>query len=79
MKHAYPTGRFWIKDDGCQTSTSAISKRSWNGNADLGDGKLQELRTDYEERIKDIKNLVSLQDNVETVLVELDKVAANLA
>ena len=80
MKDAYPTGRFWIKGDGCDVKPALQQsvKGLWNGDADLGDGKLQELRTDYEERIKDIKNLVSPQDNVETVLIELDKVAANL-
>jgi DNA gyrase/topoisomerase IV subunit A len=80
MKDAYPTGRFWIKGDGCDVKQALQQsvKGVWNGDADLGDGNLQELRTDYEERMKDIKNLVSPQDNVERVLVDLDKVAANL-
>ena len=80
MKDAYPTGRFWIKADGCDVKPALQQsvKGVWNRDADLGDGNLLELRSRYEERMKDIKNLASLQDNVKNVLVELDKVATNL-
>jgi hypothetical protein len=61
MKSAYPSGRFWIKGDGCDIKPALQQsvRGVWNGDADLGDGNLEDLRTDYEERMKDIKNLVS--------------------
>ena len=56
MKDAYPTGRFWIKGDGCDVKPALQQsvKGLWNRDADLRDGKLEELRTDYEERIKEL-------------------------
>ena len=51
MKDAYPAGRFWIKGNGCDVKPTLQQsvKGVWNGDADSGDGKLEELRTEYEE------------------------------
>ena len=38
---------------------NAYPKGVWNGDADLGDGTLQVLRTENEETMKHIKNLTS--------------------
>lgn len=32
-------------------------RKVWNGDEDLGDGKLQELRDEYEDRIEDMHKL----------------------
>ena len=67
MKEASPEGRFWIKGDGCdikealQESVSGI----WNGDVDLGDGVLEELRKEYEDR-KNKYLLLGKQSNTVT-------------
>jgi hypothetical protein len=50
MKAAYPSGRFWIKGDGCDIKPALQQsvKGVWNGDSDLGDGVLQNLINDYE-------------------------------
>jgi hypothetical protein len=58
MKAAYPSGRFWIKGDGCdfKPALQQSVKGVWNGDSDLGDGTLQNLRNDYEQRLNTFKN-----------------------
>ncbi|XP_072039679.1 uncharacterized protein [Amphiura filiformis] len=57
LKEAIPDGRFWIKLDGTdikkalQESVEGV----WNGDADLQNGKLQVLRTEYDDRIAKAK------------------------
>ena len=74
MKNAYPSGRFWIKGDGCDIKPALQQsvKGVWNGDADLGDGTLQVLRTEYEERMKHLKNLTSPKNSVDKVLADLE-------
>jgi hypothetical protein len=80
MKDAYPSGRFWIKGDGCDIKPALQQsvKGVWNGDADLGDGALQKLRTDYEGQVKIVKDLASSQDDMEKVISDIEKVTANL-
>ncbi len=80
MKSAYPSGRFWIKGDGCDIKPALQQsvRGVWNGDADLGDGALQALRTDYEERINTFKNLASFQGCMEKVTEDLENVVENL-
>ena len=74
MKNAYPSGRFWIKGDGCDIKPALQQsvKGVWNGDADIGDGTLQVLRTEYEERMKHLKNLTSPKNSVDKVLADLE-------
>ena len=80
MKATYPAGRFWIKGDGCDIKPALQQsvKGVWNGDADLGDGVLQNLRTDYEQRIKTFKNLASPQTDVKKVVDDIEKVTVDL-
>ena len=53
LKKTNPNGRFWLKADACdikavlQQSTSG----EWNGDSDLGDGELQLLHQEFQERV----------------------------
>ena len=80
MKAAYPSGRFWIKGDGCDLKPALQQsvKGIWNGDADLGDGVLQKLRTEYDERTKTFKKLASPQNDLEKVLDDIQKVIKDL-
>lgn len=80
VKVAYPAGRFWIKGDGCDIKPALQQsvREVWNKDADLGDGELQALRTDYELQMSSFKNLASPQENNEqngnvTANLETDK------
>lgn len=50
LKAANPDGRFWLKLDGTDVKECLQEsvKKVWNGDVDLGDGKLQLLRSEYE-------------------------------
>ena len=57
LKEATPDGRFWIKLDA--TDIKAALQESvdgkWNGDPDIQDGRLETLRAEYEERIREVK------------------------
>ena len=80
MKTAYPSGRFWIKGDGCDIKPALQQsvKGVWNGDSDLGDGTLQKLRTEYDNRIMTCKNLASPQNDLEKVMDGIENVTADL-
>lgn len=48
-----PKGRYWIKGDGTDVKAALQESmcRVWNGDVDLLDGKLENLRTEYDTRI----------------------------
>lgn len=60
LKKAHPNGRFWLKVDACDLKVALQEsvRAKWDGDVDLGDGKLQELRADYDARRAE----ASLQD-----------------
>lgn len=53
LQEANPNGRFWLKLDATDIKEALMEsmKGVWNGDVDLGDGKLQELREDYNGRV----------------------------
>ena len=57
LQEANPNGRFWLKLDATDIKEALMESMRgvWNGDVDLGDGKLQELRELYNGRV----NLVS--------------------
>ena len=59
LKSANPDGRFWLKLDGTDVKACLMEsvKGVWNGDVDLGDGKLQQLRSEYENRLQVFKVL----------------------
>lgn len=52
LKTANPDGRFWIKPDRTDVKPALLEsmRKEWNGDVDLGNGKFQSLRREYEER-----------------------------
>lgn len=61
VKSSNPNGRFWIKIDATDIKSCIMEsqKKVWNGDEDLGDGKLEALRDEYEERMADMHRLKS--------------------
>ena len=53
LKTANPDGRFWLKLDATELKEALMEDFSgvWNGDVDLGDGKLEELRGEYNQRV----------------------------
>ena len=61
LKSSNPKGRFWIKIDGTDLKVALMHsmKGEWDGDADLGDGALQALKTEYEHRVADVAACLS--------------------
>ena len=61
LKSSNPKGRFWIKIDATDIKRCIMEsqRKVWNGDEDLGDGKLEALRDEYEERMADMHKLKS--------------------
>lgn len=61
LKEANPKGRFWLKLDATDLKEAIMEsvKGVWNGDVDLGDGKLQELREKYESSLNLLNGLSS--------------------
>lgn len=69
LKKANPDGRFWIKIDATDIKKALMEsgKKVWNGDADMGDGALQALRTEYEVLVKLAEGLQSIPISKDTV------------
>ena len=54
-----PKVRFWIKADGTDVKAALQEslRREWNGDVDLLDGKLQDIRREYEARISSCETI----------------------
>ena len=48
----------------------ASMKGVWNGDVDLGDGKLQELRVEYDNRVHQMGSLAGIESCVEVETVD---------
>ena len=59
LKSANPDGRFWIKLDATDLRVAVMEsgRHVWNGDVDLGDGELQKLRQNYDDRFKLLDSL----------------------
>ncbi|XP_066296437.1 uncharacterized protein [Branchiostoma lanceolatum] len=64
LKHANPKGRYWIKIDGTdiKPALQQSKKREWNGDVDLKDGQLADLRKDFDLRMEQIDKLDANKD-----------------
>ena len=73
LKQANPDGRFWIKIDGTDVKTALMEsmRGEWNGDVDLGDGELQMLRENYDERLKGIVALAEKGQSRESLVSKL--------
>lgn len=67
LKEANPNGRFWLKLDATDLKEAIMEsvKGVWNGDVDLGDGKLQELREKYESSLNLMSGLSSYNSSRE--------------
>lgn len=82
LKAANTDGCFWIKLDATDVKVAVMEsgRRVWNGDEDLGDGQLQKLRQEYDERyqlLEGVKNqcvsVVSLIQTLPKIINQLDE------
>ena len=80
LRKANPDGRFWLKLDATDLKEALMESVSgvWNGDVDLGDGKLQELRRVYDSRVSLVSRLTVVQTR-HGLEVELRKCVDSLA
>ena len=52
LKASNPDGRFWIKLDATDVKVAVMEsgRRVWNGDEDLGDGIVERLKAEYDQR-----------------------------
>lgn len=62
LKEVNPDGRYWLKLDATDVKEALMKsmKGVWNGDEDLGDGKLQELRRQNDERMTVVEIVMTL-------------------
>lgn len=79
LKTANPDGRFWLKLDATELKEALMESFSgvWNGDVDLGDGKLEELRGEYDQRVA-LASRVATIDNQGDLKLELRKCVDSL-
>lgn len=81
LKEVNPSGRFWLKLDATDLKDALMEsmKGVWNGDVDLGDGKLQELRGLYDGRVNPVTGLTGcvsrgdLEVELRSWLVQLEE------
>lgn len=76
LKKSNPDGRFWIKLDATDVKGALMEsgRRVWNGDVDMGDGEVAQLRKDYEERLEDVEHMTSVGATKEGIARKLMKV-----
>ena len=59
LKKANPNGRFWIQLNATDLKEALMEsmKGAWNGDGDIGDGKLQGSRREYDGRVNLVPGL----------------------
>ena len=79
LKEVNPDGRFWLKLDATDLKVGLMESVSgvWNGDVDLGDGELQELRRVYERRVNTVGRIAGIQ-NRQNLEAELRKCVDSL-
>ena len=74
LKESNSEGRFWLKLDATDLKEGLMEscKGVWNGDEDLGNGKLQELRMVYKGRVTMVTALPDIRDR-DSLEMELRK------
>ncbi|CAH1242304.1 QRICH2 [Branchiostoma lanceolatum] len=80
VRSANPKGRFWIKVDGTdiKPALQESKKGDWNGDPDLQDSKLEQLREEYDKRVKLCNDLEkergrdSLQERIQELITHFE-------
>lgn len=69
LKKTHPNDRSWLKVDACDIKVELQEsvKGKWDGDINLGDGKLQEMRAEYNARRTEacIKDAAVTRDSLE--------------
>lgn len=81
LQSSNPDGRFWIKLDATDIKVAVMesARKVWNGDMDLGDGQLEALRQEYNERIalldglKNNPNLTEMRDTIPRAINQLEE------
>jgi hypothetical protein len=70
LRNSNPDGNWWIKEDGCDLKEclQESKRKEWFGDIDVGDGKQQEMRTDYLNRLKSTDTLHTSMDDIQAGL-----------
>lgn len=81
LKSANPDGRFWIKLDATDVKVAMMEsgRRVWNGDVDLGNGELQKMRQQYDDRFKLLDGLkvqgvgvANMREKIPNIIDELE-------
>ena len=83
LKSANPDGRFWIKLDGTDVKPALLEsmRKEWNGDVDLGNGELQALRCEYDERnsaFKEAPKASNCHDLQQSLTKVIDKIEGDI-
>ena len=72
LQEAHPKGRYWIKLDACDLKPALQQSRcgEWNGDVDLGEGRLQQLRQSYDQRCSLLTSCcgLSMRDDLQAAM-----------
>ena len=75
LQEAHPKGCFWIKLDACdlKPALQESTRGEWNGDVDLGDGKLHQLRLLYDQRRAPLMSCsaLSTRDDLEVAITSI--------
>ena len=60
LKESYPHRRWYIKADATDMKAGLREsmRGEWSGDCDLGDGKLQQMKEDYDQRVRRVRGTV---------------------
>jgi len=60
LKESYPDRGWYIKADATDIKAGLREsmRGEWSGDCDLGDGKLQQMKEDYDQRVKRVRGTV---------------------
>lgn len=70
LKEAHPNRRWYIKADATDMKTGLreTMRGEWSGDCDLADGKLQQLKASYDERMRKVRGIGLKERNVTSVI-----------
>ena len=72
LQEAHPKGRYWIKLDACdlKPALQQSTREEWDGDVDLGEGRLQQLRQSYDQRCSLLTSCcgLSMRDDLQAAM-----------
>ena len=75
LQEASKNGRFWIKLDATDMKAGVFEsvKGEWNGDYDLGNGEVHQLKANYQYRKHEYKMLCSKEDCADSLSSLIDE------